>query len=429
MLIGLGVLSNNILAHVSPKHLLKQLKRRLGELGEQNLPVAVKLWNGEEYRTPAPARIQVTVREPRALLALTKPTLCNLARSYVEEKIDLAGDMRSIIELVESLCRRPTLGQARERRGIKWRRHSKSADQRAISYHYDVSNDFYKLWLDQELVYSCAYFKREHDSLGEAQQQKLDHICRKLDLQRGERFLDIGCGWGGLILWAAQRYRVRAVGITLSRRQYDYASAQIRNRGLQGRCEVRLMDYRDIPETEHYDKIASVGMFEHVGIKNLPLYFGKIYRLLKPGGLVMNHGITSMGMNSVGLGRDIGDFIDEYVFPGGELTYLSRVIEAMALQRLECWDAECLRPHYVRTLWHWVSRLEAKKREAVALVGEKKFRIWQIYMAGSAWAFERGWLSVYQLLAGKAESNGRLCYPLTREHVYANEMQQTSAAF
>jgi cyclopropane-fatty-acyl-phospholipid synthase len=237
-------------------------------------------------------------------------------------------------------------------------------------------------------------------------------------LRPGERFLDIGCGWGALVMYAAEHYGVRALGVTLSRNQYESASAEIRRRGLQHRCAVSLTDYRDIGEAEPYDKIASVGMFEHVGIANFPVYFGKIHRLLKPGGMLMNHGITSMGVGSVGGGPDFGGFIDQYVFPDGELAHVSRVIAAMAEQGLECVDAESLRPHYAKTLWHWVSRLESRRADAIRIAGEKKYRIWRIYMAGSAWSFERGWLSLYQLLAGRPDATGRLPLPLTREHIY-----------
>jgi cyclopropane-fatty-acyl-phospholipid synthase len=178
------------------------------------------------------------------------------------------------------------------------------------------------------------------------------------------------------------------------------------------------MDYRDVPEDQPYDKIASVGMFEHVGKRNLPAYFGKIYRLLKPGGMVMNHGITTNSLEDGALGSGIGDFVDEYVFPGGELVHISRVLGEMSQRGLEVWDAECLRPHYAKTLWHWVSRLEARQEEARRIVGEKRFRTWRIYMAGSAHAFDRGWISIFQILGAKPLADGSVPYPLTREHVY-----------
>ncbi len=211
---------------------------------------------------------------------------------------------------------------------------------------------------------------------------------------------------------------MKAVGITLSDGQHAYANERIRALGLEGQVEVRLQDYRDVPEQEPFDKISSVGMFEHVGRRNLPAYFGKIQRLLKPGGLVMNHGITTNSLDDAQLGSGIGEFVEEYVFPGGELMHVSTVMAEMTRQGLETWDAECLRPHYARTLWHWVDRLEAQREEARRLVGEKRLRTWLIYMAGSAHAFARGWISIYQLLGVKSQTDGQAPCPPTREHVY-----------
>jgi len=395
--------------------ILKQVERRLR--GE-SLPINFEFWNGKALRLSDSPSVTVNVRSAKGLSSLVRPTLGKFARNYVEQHIDLIGGAREIIRLGESLCEASSRIAQKNGFSLNWLRHTRSADRRAISYHYDVSNEFYALWLDRRQVYSCAYFRRPDDSLDLAQEQKLEHICRKLALKENERFLDIGCGWGGLMLWAAEHHGVRAEGITLSRNQYEYVQGRIQARGLEGRCRVRLLDYRDFPETEPFDKIASVGMFEHVGRKNFPAYFGKINRLLRPGGLVLNHGITLAAVGSVELGSDIGDFIDRYVFPGGELAHVSAVAEEMSRQKLECWDVECLRPHYAKTLWHWVDRLESRQDEARSMVGEDRFRIWRIYMAGSAYAFERGWLSVFQLLAAKPQENGAVSYPLTREHVY-----------
>lgn len=387
-------------------------------LRRHHIPVSVKLWNGKSLELSAEPAVTVRVNRPSALFNLANPSLGKLARSYVERAIDLAGATRDIIRLGETLCADAVCVDKKGSRARSWWRHSKPADRKNIGYHYDVSNDFYFLWLDQHRVYSCAYFRTADDTLDVAQEQKLEHVCRKLDLQPGERLLDIGCGWGGLILWAAQHFGVQATGITLSQNQLEYVTSEIAARGLQDRVQVQLMDYRDIPEGDPYDKIASVGMFEHVGRANLGKYFAKINRLLKPGGLVLNHGITSAGLLTEGLGSDISEFIEQYVFPGGELVHVSEVMSAMSQEGLECWDAECLRPHYARTLWHWVDRLEAHEAEARRLVGEEKYRIWQIYMAGSAHAFERGWMSLFQVLGGKPLADGSMRYPLTREHVY-----------
>ena len=395
------------------------LKMLEGRLRQHCLPVAVELWNGKALRLADQPTVTLKINTPQELLHLALPSLGQLARSYVTRGLDLSGPMREIIGMGERLCEKDVLTN-KSRRARPWWKHSKPADRKNISHHYDVSNDFYALWLDAQRVYSCAYYKRDDDTLELAQIQKLNHLCRKLNLQPNEAFLDIGCGWGGLILWAAQHYGVRATGITLSQNQHDYVQAQIQARGLHERVTVHLMDYRDIPEDLLFDKIASVGMFEHVGRQNLPKYFAKIYRLLKPGGLVLNHGITSSGLNTAGLGSGISDFIDEYVFPGGELVHVSQVVESLSAQGLECWDVECLRPHYARTLWHWVDRLESHAEQAKEIVGEEKYRIWQIYMAGSAHAFERAWMSIFQILGGKALANGKMPYPLTREHVYQN---------
>lgn len=387
-------------------------------LRQQSLPINFEFWNGKELRLSDTPSVTVNVRSPKGLSTLVRPTLGKFARNYVEQHIDLTGGAREILRLGESLCKASGRIARSSAFSLNWRWHSRSADRRSISYHYDVSNEFYELWLDRRRVYSCAYFRHPDDGLDLAQEQKLEHICRKLALKEGERFLDIGCGWGGLMLWAAERHGVMAEGITLSRNQFDFVQEQIRERGLEGRCRVRLLDYRDLPETETFDKIASVGMFEHVGQKNFPAYFGKIYRLLKPGGLVLNHGITAGQVDGGELGSGMGEFIDRYVFPGGELVHVSAVAAAMARQKLECWDVECLRPHYAKTLWHWVDRLEERHEEARRLVGEDRFRIWRIYMAGSAHAFERGWISIFQVLAAKPLENGTMPYPLTREHVY-----------
>lgn len=397
--------------------MISQLEQRLIQL---ELPIAVKLWNGKTFSSKAEPKIRLTLRSPQAILSLANPSLGKIARAYVEGEIDLEGDMRETIRAGEVLVAGDDTIYRQRSNTWKWWRHTRPADRKAIEHHYDVGNEFYSLWLDRNRVYSCAYFKRREDSLDLAQEQKLDHICRKLSLNEGERLLDIGCGWGGLILWAAKHYGVKALGITLSNEQHAFATERIQAMGLADRCEVRLMDYRDVPETEPFDKVVSVGMFEHVGKRNLPAYFAKIYRLLKPGGLVMNHGITTNSLDDAELGSGIGEFVDQYVFPGGELVHLSRVLAEMAAQGLEATDAECLRPHYARTLWHWVNRLESNANRAIEIVGEKRFRTWRIYMAGSAHAFERGWISLFQILGAKPLSDGTWPYALTRAHVYAD---------
>jgi cyclopropane-fatty-acyl-phospholipid synthase len=395
--------------------LVQQVRRRLEASG---LPLVVELWNGQRVGPDTLATVRVHLYQLSSLKAMADPSLGALARAYVEGALDLEGDIRDILALGDRLCNAGDCTPKTGSDGWKWWRHTRTRDRRNIQYHYDVSNDFYGLWLDARRVYSCAYFKNPDMGLDAAQEAKLDHICRKLALQPDERFLDIGCGWGGLILHAAERYGVHATGITLSDDQHAWVTRQIAARGLDGRVEVRRMDYRDVPEREGYDKVASVGMFEHVGRGNLAAYFDTIAALLKPGGLVLNHGITTANPGASGLGSGIAEFIEDYVFPGGELVHASDVLRAASNSGLECLDAENLRSHYGKTLWHWVTRLEQHADEAQRLIGEQKYRIWRIYMAGSAYAFDHGWMELWQVLAGKGIDGNQPNYAFKRDFVY-----------
>ena len=386
--------------------------------GGRDIPVALVLPDGGRVALSERPEVDVYARTWRGLKALASPELGALARAYVRNDLDFSGGARRVLGIAEALVGGITHGRERLAARARHWIHRQRSNQANIQHHYDVSNAFYGLWLDRRMVYSCAYFRNDADTLEEAQTQKLDHICRKLMLEPGQEFLDIGCGWGALILRATQAYGVNATGITLSRNQYDHVTARIKEAGLEKRVRVELRDYLDLPAAPLYDKIASVGMFEHVGIGNYRRYFGKIRRLLKPGGLVLNHGITHNWLGGTSLGSGIGDFVEEYVFPGGQLAHVSRVIQGLAADGLELIDAEALREHYARTLWHWTDRLEANSEVARREVGEERFRIWRIYLAGSAHAFDRGWLSIYQLLAGKPFPDGRLPHPPTREYMY-----------
>ena len=384
----------------------------------RDLPVAVILPDGARVPLSPKPEVDVFARTLAGLRTLAAPAMGALARAYVHNDVDFTGSARRVLAIAERMVGDIAQGHEGARSRVLSFVHRRRGNQRNISHHYDVSNAFYRMWLDSRMVYSCAYFHKPDDSLDDAQAQKLDHICRKLRLAKGERFLDIGCGWGALIFWAAENYGVNATGITLSRNQYEHVREQIAVRGLGDRMRVELRDYAKLPDEEAFDKIASVGMFEHVGPRNYDRYFGKIQRILVPGGFVLNHGITHNALSRRSLGSGIGEFVEEYVFPGGELAHVSRVVEGLAAQGLEVVDGEALREHYARTLWHWVDRLEAHADAARAEVGEEKYRIWRIYMAGSAHAFDRGWLSLLQLLAGKPLADGRLPHPLTRAHVY-----------
>jgi cyclopropane-fatty-acyl-phospholipid synthase len=394
----------------------RRIERLVSKLRKSaSIPLRLELWNGRTFDLAGEPTVKIGVTSPSALRFLISPDLMRLGYAYVEGYLRVEGPILDVFRAAEALARGAA---SRGRRGLyRAFRHTKRGDRDAIQYHYDVSNDFYALWLDRNLVYSCAYFRGESDSLELAQEQKLDHILGKLMVRPGERFLDIGCGWGALILRAAKKYGARATGVTLSRNQFEFASRRIREEGLEGRCEVRLQDYRDIPGEGGYDKIASVGMFEHVGLKHLRGYFARVRSLLADGGLVLNHGITATDPDSSWVGLGAGEFINRYVFPHGELPHLSLVLREMARAGLEAADVESLRRHYARTCLEWARRLEENRELAISAAGDKRYRIWQIYLAGCAHGFANEWMNIYQVLARKegAASNP---LPLTRDYMY-----------
>jgi cyclopropane-fatty-acyl-phospholipid synthase len=396
-----------------------RIEKMVGELqAGMNLPLAIELWNGKRYALGERPTVTLRVPSASAVRYLAHADMAKLGEAYVEGHIDVDGPIGDAIRAAESLARHLS-GEKKGRLPALLRNlHSKKTDAAAIRYHYDVSNDFYGLWLDRRMVYSCAYFRTGEETIDEAQESKLDHICRKLRLKPGDRFLDIGCGWGALVMHAAERYGVKALGVTLSENQHALANERIRAAGLGERCEVRIQDYRDIPGEGAFDKIASIGMFEHVGLKNLPVYFGAIRRLLADGGIVLNHGITSVDPESRSVGLGAGEFIGKYVFPHGELPHLSLVIKEMGAAGLEVMDAETWRLHYAKTLELWSARLEASLEKARALAGEKRLRIWRAYLAGCAYAFARGWVSIQQVLAVKSTDPRRNPLPWTREYMY-----------
>ena len=407
--------------------------------------LALRLWNGTTLRlgkagpggseppftlvcrTPGVVRSMVLGRDP-----------LRLVDAFFRSEIDIEGDLFAALGLKDHLhsIRLPfrdrlgamlialRLGRNTESApgsflsrlyGRAVKSHSKTENRAAISFHYDVSNEFYRLWLDEERVYSCGYFTSADESLDHAQRNKLEHVCRKLRLQPGERLLDIGCGWGALVCWAARHYGVRAHGITLSRAQFDYARRRIRAEGLQDRVTVELRDYRDLAVEGTYDKVSSVGMFEHVGLANLPTYLASVRRVLRPGGLFLNHGITH---DQEGWTRTVATtFINRYVFPDGELDCVSNIQLGMERAGFEIHDVEGLRPHYALTLRQWVRRLEANREAALREVDEPTFRVWQLYMAACALEFESGGTGIYQILAS-SRNNGEWPVPLSRADLY-----------
>lgn len=292
---------------------------------------------------------------------------------------------------------------------------SRSQDAQAIAHHYDVSNEFYALFLDPLMVYTCAYYRDPDGKLEQAQEDKLDLVCRKLELRAGETLLDIGCGWGALAMWAARHYGVRAHGVTLSRAQADYAAAQIRREGLGDRCRVDYLDYRDLPADVVYDKIAAVGVIEHVGIPNYPAFFTGVRNRLKDGGLYLNHGIVH---DFHWTRTSQTEFLYRHVFPNGDLAGLSETLTEMERAGWEIMDVEGLRLHYARTCRQWVERLCARADEARALAGERTYRTWRLYLTASAVAFEGSSLGLYQVLLRKHRDPRIPVGPRTREHLY-----------
>lgn len=387
------------------------------------LPLRVRLWNGRAFdlgNFSGPPRATIVVPQPGGLRYLLRPSLANLGTAYVEGYLDIEGRLSDLIEAAWSLSSAALQPTGRLGRVARAWMHNRAQDKRDIAYHYDVGNDFYRLWLDEQMVYSCAYFPHGDEDLDTAQVAKLDHTLTKLQLAPGERLLDIGCGWGALAIRAAQRFGAIAHGITLSQEQCAYAQERVRALGLADRVTIELRDYRDMPASAlgSYDKIASIGMFEHVGLNNLAKYFGIVHALLRDGGAALLHGITSTDWHDGETPFGGGEFIHRYVFPHGELLHVGTVLREMQRGGLEPHDVENLRRHYARTLTFWSQRLERHADTARALIGEKRFRIWRVYLAGCARAFEADWIAIYQVLACKAGGGTRNPFPWSRGWQY-----------
>lgn len=421
-------ITSRLLAELFPERALRDIR--------------VRLWEGTYWPDDAPRRATIILKHPGALRRMFLPgTEVGLAEAYLFDDFDIDGEVEAIFSLREELAslddgliahlktawdllrlpREPrSKTTARGRAELHGDRHSIERDRQAISYHYDVSNDFYRLWLDERMVYSCAYFQTPEDSLEQAQAQKLEHICRKLRLRPGQRLLDIGCGWGGLVIYAAEHFGVEAVGITLSEAQVELAQDRIREAGLGDRCRVELRDYRQVVEPEGFDALASGGMFEHVGEARLPDYFQQAWKLLKPGGPFLNHGITRRATDPP---EPPGSFSGTYVFPDGELTPISTSLRVAVGIGFEVRDVESLREHYALTLRRWVRRLEARHAEALRHVDEPTYRVWRLFMSGSAYGFSHGLLNLHQSLLIKPSAAGKSALPLTRQDWYEQRSQ------
>lgn len=416
--------------------------------------LAVRFWDGALWRAAPPdVAVTLVLNAPSALRRMfLPPTERTAATAYIRGDFDLTGDLEAatgLIEPIQRAFRSPTMvlrlmrllrqlpegtDDARELAvrpaRLHGRRHSQRRDREAIQYHYNVSNDFYRLWLDSRMVYSCAYFKDGlagvDDDLDQAQEAKLDLVCRKLRLRPGERFLDIGCGWGSLVLFAAERYGVQATGVTLSEEQARLARERVAAAGLAGQVTILHDDYRNLPASARFDKIASVGMVEHVGRDHLPEYFTTAYRLLRPRGLFLNHAIAQQHGFSTRVRRlterllaNQTSFMLRYIFPDGELVPISEMLSYAEHAGWEVRDVESLREHYARTLRLWRQRLEARHEEARRIVSEQKYRVWRLYLAGTAYSFARENSSIYQSLLAKPDRAGRVDLPATRADLYA----------
>lgn len=397
----------------------------------------VRLWDGTTWDAEQSVPVQFTlIMKNRWTLKkiLSNPCDLTIGEAYIYDDIDIEGDMESAIAMLAYFINRRPGTAEKTRLGIdmvslpsgdghdghkpglkpKSALHSKGRDRQAVSYHYDVSNDFYSLWLDRRMVYSCAYFETGEDDLDAAQEHKLDYICRKLRLEPGDRLLDIGCGWGALVMHAAGRFGANALGITLSRHQAELANRRIRDAGLEKSCRVEQLDYRELKEPASFDKLASIGMFEHVGKSKMDVYFNNSWKLLRPGGLFLNHAISCPPEVALEKGDT---FSTRYVFPDGELLPIGKILNAAENAGFEVRDVESLREHYPPTLLKWAHRLEARREEAVRITDEVTYRIWRLYMHGSAYGFKVGRYNVYQTLLVKADC-GKSGLPLTRADWY-----------
>jgi cyclopropane-fatty-acyl-phospholipid synthase len=413
-----------------------RLKRLLEGLLQTPMPVRLRAWDGSVAGPEgAPTLI---IRNKRALRRIMwQPNDIGLARAYVSGEIDLEGDIYDALNRlaallwrapdVKDLPLRSMLGEALrlgivgtqpkpppEEMRVSGDHHSRRRDKQAVSQHYDVGNEFYRIVLGESMVYSCAYWAGGEPDYGlaDAQRDKLDLICRKLGLRPGMRLLDVGCGWGSLAVHAAREYGVQVVGITLSAEQADYAQKQVAGAGLNDQVEIRIQDYRDLDDGP-FDAISSVGMAEHVGTGPYRQYADILYRQLKPGGRLLNHQIGRLRLPDKAPHRQ-RTFIDAYVFPDGELASIGTTVTILEQGGFEVRDVQALREHYALTLRAWVANLEAQWSEAVRLTSPGRARVWRLYMAASALAFEQARIGVNQVLAVKPHRDGASLMPPTR---------------
>ncbi len=394
------------------KHLLKTVFQRFDEGG-----FTVRFWDGEEVHYGAEAsEVTIVFHEPLPASFPVDDMMLGFGEAYMDDIIDIEGSIEAVFSLFVrnehhlgngglTNAMAKVIGRVQSGAGFK--------DQQKdnIQHHYDLGNDFFSLWLDETLSYSCAYFRHEHDSLYQAQLNKVDHILKKLQLQPEQTLLDIGTGWGWLLIGAVQKYGVRALGITLSEEQYEGANKTVKELGLQDRIEVRLQDYLNLSSDEPFDRVVSVGMFEHVGRENLSTYMQKVRDLLKPGGLSLLHSI--MGMREAG----VNSWIEKYIFPGGCIPSLRETIALLPDFDFHLIHAESLRRHYAKTLDHWYANYAQQKALVEAKFGRRFVRMWELYLLSCAASFRTTGLDIYQLLFSKGFNND---LEMTMDHVYCD---------
>jgi cyclopropane-fatty-acyl-phospholipid synthase len=423
-----------------------------GAPGERGFDV--RLWDGtisEATRAPR-ADFSLHVRRRGALRRmLLPPSELSIVEAFISNDIDIDGNVESAMGLGDAIGQRinslagvarlvpailalprddesPQLEETRYARSLRLLTpRARKSTEPEIQFHYDVGNDFYALWLDPSMLYTCAYYKSPSDDLATAQANKLDHICRKLRLRPGDRLLDIGCGWGGLVMHAAEHYGARATGITLSSAQAIYAQGKIAERGLRDTCKVQMMDFRDLPASACFDKISSVGVTEHVPENRQPEYFARAFRALEPGGLFLNHCEVSLraARRTHSLGERLkrwlwkrDQFIDKYVFPDARLVALGSIVRSAESVGFEVRDVESLREHYMMTLRAWLRGLEKRRADAIRLVGERTYRVWRLYMSAGAYGFRIAGINIVQTLLSKPTAEGIAGVPLTRDDLY-----------
>ncbi len=398
---------------------------------------AVTLWDGTTLSATAGEDARLILNSPKTLGRMLRlPLDVALGEAYIRGDFDIEGDFSAVVELADTFDAAPgwaaVPGLLRDyetlRRGagapppapkasLEGETHSRERDKAAIAHHYDVSNDFYKLWLDSRMVYSCGYFPNGDETLDQAQAAKLELICRKLRLKPGEKLLDIGCGWGGLAIYAAKHYGVSVLGVTLSEAQLQEGRARVEAAGLGHLISLELLDYRDV--TGPFDKISSIGMAEHVGRKNMAEYFATAMRVLRPGGLMLNHAIASgLGQAKVSNLLQSGNFARRYVFPDGELLPIWETQKFAEDALFEVRDVENLREHYAQTTQYWARNLEAHEAEALAHLGQERYRLWRIYLNACVYYFSAGHLSIFQTLLAKPDAGRRVELPRSRADLY-----------